>query len=204
MLLYQSPLRKSSESEKIHKVMACIVKWCLPHRVLKSLGHWFSTPARSEELFTYHQNKDNLDSIEQCEGQKTPSLSTNEDEVSSGRSCPIELTDTLKPSIEKFCRMEPEDHLTFVSKIFTAYCSRQNIAVPQDFPPLTIKHTFKQLLVNQWYVVVGSGLILTVQLCLTHAIILLGSVSLATMMHLKPMACGTQGSLLGIFYLTSS
>ena len=35
--------------------------------------------------------------------------------------------------------MEPEDHLTFVSEIFTAYCSRQNVTVPQDFILLVVK-----------------------------------------------------------------
>ena len=35
--------------------------------------------------------------------------------------------------------MEPEDHLQFASDVFTAYCSRRNIAVPQDFLQLAIE-----------------------------------------------------------------
>ena len=35
--------------------------------------------------------------------------------------------------------MEPEDHLQFASEVFTAYCSRRNIAVPQDFLQLAIE-----------------------------------------------------------------
>ena len=37
--------------------------------------------------------------------------------------------------------MEPEDHLQFASEGFTAYCSRRNIAVPQDFLQLAIEGT---------------------------------------------------------------
>lgn len=149
----------------------CISGGACRVRVLRSLRQRFSTPATAEEFLTHHRHKENisnttkeperllqqqlptheefsvnyhnLDSSEESENQKTPSLPANEDEVSdvgsNGGSCRIQLVDTLKPSIEQLCQMESEDHLAFASEIFAAYCSRANISVPNDFIQLAVK-----------------------------------------------------------------
>ena len=135
-------------------------------RVLRSLQQHFSTAATAEEFFTNSRNKENIsssteqpegslqpplppheefsahhhnpDSTKQSEGQHTLFFA-NEDEASSGGSCPIQSVDMLKPSIAQLCQMEPEEHLAFVSEIFAAYCSRENISVPQDFIQFAVR-----------------------------------------------------------------
>lgn len=112
-------------------------------RVLRSLRQRFSTPKEAEQFFT--QNKENYDST-QCEGHSPKESvspednvsSTVEERVSSEGSIAIESVDVLHPSLEKVSKMRPEDQIQFISELFAAYCSSQNVTVRSDFLELAL------------------------------------------------------------------
>ncbi len=112
-------------------------------RVLRSLQQRFSTPEVAEQFFT-EQNKENLDSTEQSEGEGQQASPSYIEPVSSmnnsdEESISIQPVDMLQPSFQQVSRMKPEDQIQFISELFAVYCSSQNVTAPKDFLQLAVK-----------------------------------------------------------------
>ena len=57
----------------------------------------------------------------------------DQDEVSSTASINVVTIDTLEDHLKRIVLLEPNQHLQMVSEIFSAYCSKLEVTVPDDF-----------------------------------------------------------------------
>ena len=63
----------------------------------------------------------------------------DQDEVSSTASINVVTIDTEEDHLNRIVLLEPDQHLKMVSEMFSAYCSKLEVTVPDDFIEYSVR-----------------------------------------------------------------
>ena len=86
-----------------------------------------------------HRDADDIAKDPSTSNVNNESEGDDQDEVSSTASINVVTIDTLEDHLNRIVLLEPDQHLKMVSEMFSAYCSKLEVTVPDDFIEYSVR-----------------------------------------------------------------
>ncbi len=110
----------------------------------KSLSIRFKSPEDAEKCFhvtsdEVHTSTPNVSHDPTSECEELSSRSSGDENVSSSASINVVTFDTLEDQLNSIVQLEPDDLLGVLSELFSTYCSKVKLTVPDDFLTYSVR-----------------------------------------------------------------